>query len=130
MRLSGSYDCEWFESLTSYNAPTNTAGEVWDPETEVCDQELFRDFTGVDSLSAFLASIIVFLSVQFLEHHKGGPLFTFPGMEGYVKKGQDEAPAGKELEDDDDSEEATPKEEAAMDSKKEGEKDSEDEEAT
>jgi hypothetical protein len=54
---------------------------------EVCKQEQFKDFTGVDSLSAFLVSTIVFVGVQFIEHHRGGPLFSFPGDKGYDKEG-------------------------------------------
>jgi Na+/proline symporter len=61
-------------------------GSVWDPTVEVCEQEQYKDFTGVDSLSAFLASILVFLFIQFVEHKQGGrALFTFPGDKGYDK---------------------------------------------
>jgi hypothetical protein len=67
--------------------------EVWSPEDEVCEQELYSDFTGVDSLSAFLLSIMVFVSVQYIEHRLGRPLFKFPGMEPYIKEGQDANPA-------------------------------------
>jgi hypothetical protein len=62
------------------------AGSVWDPTVEVCEQVQYKDFTGVDSLSAFLASILVFLFIQFVEHKLGGrALFYFPGGEGYDK---------------------------------------------
>ena len=61
-------------------------GTVWDPTVEVCEQEQFADFTGVDSIAAFLASVLVYMFIQFVEHRLGGrPLFTFPGGEGYEK---------------------------------------------
>lgn len=60
--------------------------EVWNPDdpNQTCDQDRYSDFTGVDSLSAFFASIVVFTSVQYIEHHIGR-LFTLPGMEPYEK---------------------------------------------
>jgi Na+/proline symporter len=61
------------------------AEEVWDPSTEMCDQQGFEDYTGVDSLSAFAVSIAVFVLVQFLED-KFGRLFTLPGLEPYEKE--------------------------------------------
>ena len=80
---------------------------VWNPEEEICHQELFSDFTGVDSIAAFLMSILVFVTVQILEHHKGGPLFELAGMEPYLKPGQDgytgdDKPKQKSLDDDGD----------------------------
>jgi hypothetical protein len=57
----------------------------WDPAVEVCEQEQFRDFTGVDSLAAFVCSILVFTGVQTLEHFLQRPLFYFPGLVGYRK---------------------------------------------
>jgi hypothetical protein len=65
---------------------------IWDPTVEVCQQELYRDFTGVDSLSAFLLSVIVFCTVQFLEFCLQRPLFNLPGLIPYLKPGQDEEP--------------------------------------
>lgn len=53
--------------------------------TQTCEQTQFRDFTGVDSLSAFLCSILVFAGVQALENWLGRPLFNFPGLEPYRK---------------------------------------------
>ena len=44
----------------------------------------FRDYTGVDSLTAFVASIAMFLFVQFLE--RNGPLFIIRGQTPYVKE--------------------------------------------
>jgi Na+/proline symporter len=62
------------------------AGSVWDPTVEVCEQEQFEDYSGVDSISAFLASALVFILIQFIEHKLGGrALFSFPGGEGYRK---------------------------------------------
>jgi len=43
-----------------------------------------RDYTGIDSLTAFVASIVMFLFVQFLE--RNGPLFTIRGQTPYVKE--------------------------------------------
>jgi hypothetical protein len=57
----------------------------WNPETEPCEQTRFSDFTGVDSLSAFLAGLVTFLSIQYIEFVRGTPIFQFGGMEGYVK---------------------------------------------
>jgi Na+/proline symporter len=61
------------------------ADEVWNPDAEQCDQPQYRDFTGVDSLSAFFVSFLIFVTVQTLEHHMGKPLFTFAGLEPYTK---------------------------------------------
>ena len=58
---------------------------LWNPDVEKCYQSQYEDFTGVDSISAFLVSLVVFVLVQTLEHRKGGPLFSLPGMEPYVK---------------------------------------------
>ena len=82
-----------YGSAASANFPPffdEPADMLWDPEVEKCDQPRFEDYTGVDSLSAFAVSIIVFVLVQFLEHHNGGPLFTLPGMEPYIKNLEDE----------------------------------------
>ena len=59
----------------------------WDPATEACEAEqLEEDYTGVDSLSAFFCSILVFVTVQLIENARGGKaLFTFPGLEPYEK---------------------------------------------
>ena len=72
---------------------------LWNVTEEPCLEEVyFEDYTGVDSLASFLCSIIVFLSVQFLEHKMGRPLFTFvPGLVGYDKYGTGSS-AGKEIE--------------------------------
>jgi hypothetical protein len=61
------------------------APDVWDPATEQCDQPRYEDYTGVDSLGAFFLSIIVFVTVQYMEHSLGRPLFTFPGGTPYIK---------------------------------------------
>jgi Na+/proline symporter len=64
---------------------------VWDPAVEVCEQELYRDFTGVDSIAAFLVSVISFCLIQTVEFKNGGtPLFTLPGMVPYAKECQTE----------------------------------------
>ncbi|EEC43573.1 predicted protein [Phaeodactylum tricornutum CCAP 1055/1] len=60
-------------------------GDMWDETVEPCVQESFEDFTGVDSLSAFLVCILSFVSVQTIEHCTGKPLFSFAGMQGYHK---------------------------------------------
>lgn len=73
--------------------------EVWDPSVEVCDQVRYRDFTGVDSLTAFLVCFLVYTGVQYLENNRDTPLFTLPGMQGYQKELGDEPIAqGKEIE--------------------------------
>jgi hypothetical protein len=61
------------------------APDVWDPATEQCGQIRYEDYTGVDSLGAFFLSIIVFVTVQYMEHALGRPLFTFPGGTPYDK---------------------------------------------
>jgi hypothetical protein len=65
----------------------------WVPNSEDCVQEQFKDYTGVDSLSAFLCSIIVFTSIQVIESCLGRPLFNLPGLQGYEKDlgGEEEA---------------------------------------
>jgi hypothetical protein len=72
-------------TFMDHNASSSSDDLVWDPDVEVCDQPQFEDYTGVDSLAAFLTSLLVFLLVQTLEHHLGRPLFTIPGMRGYDK---------------------------------------------
>ncbi len=76
----------------------NEGVDQWDPATQECQQKRFKDFTGVDSLGAFLLSIITFVSVQFLEHQTGKPLFTLPGLVGYEKNlGHDEDSSEKPI---------------------------------
>jgi Na+/proline symporter len=58
---------------------------LWDPAVEPCVQEQYEDYTGVDSLSAFVGSIFVFALVQMLENCMGAPLFTLPWLEPYEK---------------------------------------------
>jgi hypothetical protein len=60
-------------------------GDLWDPSVEPCNSRQFEDYTGVDSLASFAISVIVFLTVQTLEHNLGKPLFSFPGMTPYDK---------------------------------------------
>jgi len=45
----------------------------WDPITEPCNETRFDDFTGVDSLAAPLAALLVFSIFQFLD--RNGTLF-------------------------------------------------------
>jgi Na+/proline symporter len=59
--------------------------EVWNPETEPCDQAPYEDYTGVDSLSSFLVNLVVFISVQTIENFTDKPLFAFAGLTGYTK---------------------------------------------
>ena len=58
----------------------------WDPSVEVCEQEQFRDFTGADSLAAFVCSILVFVGIQWLEFELERPLFNFIGLVPYKKE--------------------------------------------
>jgi Na+/proline symporter len=76
--------------LPTYVDPGDGAIPQWDPTAQVCEQEKFRDFTGVDSLGAFFLSILVFTIVQTLENRTGKPLFTLPGLNAYNKEGQGE----------------------------------------
>ena len=60
-----------------------------DPAVDQCQQKRFEDWTGVDSLAAPLASLIVFVLVQFLE--RNGPLFNYSEdgvMAPYLKVNQ------------------------------------------
>lgn len=59
--------------------------DVWDPVAEPCQQETWKDYIGVDSLSAFFAGLISFVAVAMIERCTGKPLFTFPGLEPYEK---------------------------------------------
>jgi Na+/proline symporter len=54
------------------DAPANI---TWNPEdpAQACDQVQYKDYQGVDSLAAFAASILTFVTVQYLEH-KRSPL--------------------------------------------------------
>jgi Na+/proline symporter len=78
-----------YGSAASTRLPTfvdGAEGDVWDPATEQCSQLQFKDYTGVDSITAFLCSILVFVTVQYLEHRRDGTaLFTLPGMMPYEK---------------------------------------------
>lgn len=60
--------------------------DLWDPATEPCVQEQFEDYTGVDSIAAFVGSIIVFAVVQTLEGVMGEALFKLPWLEPYEKE--------------------------------------------
>jgi hypothetical protein len=89
-----------FGPAASANFPTffdEAKMSVWDPSTEQCSSTQFRDFTGVDSLTAFVASIIMYLFVHFLE--RNGPLFTIPGQTPYVKETEEENDDLKESDD-------------------------------
>jgi hypothetical protein len=67
------------------------ATDHWDPNTEECVQESYKDYSGTDSLAAFLCSILVFLLVQWAEHHQGGrALFSYPGDQPYNKETDEE----------------------------------------
>lgn len=62
------------------------AEELWDPAVEVCNSTQLEDYTGVDSLSAFVVSAVVFVAVTAIEYARGGkPLFDFPGLQPYEK---------------------------------------------
>jgi Na+/proline symporter len=62
------------------------AEELWDPAVDVCNSTQLEDYTGVDSLSAFIVSVVVFVAVTAIEHARGGkPLFDFPGLQPYEK---------------------------------------------
>eukprot|EP00980_Cylindrotheca_fusiformis_P020078 scaffold7161_cov133-Cylindrotheca_fusiformis.AAC.1 len=61
----------------------------WDQDEEPCVQERYRDYSGVDSVAAPVACLIVFLLIQFLE--RNGPLINFAEdgpFAGYLKEGQ------------------------------------------
>jgi hypothetical protein len=62
------------------------AADLWDPATEPCDQDYFKDFTGVDSLAAPIVALLTFVAVQMIENCTGKPLFTFSGLEAYEKE--------------------------------------------
>ena len=52
-----------------------SANDMWDPATDTCEQPRFNDWTGVDSLAAPIAGLIVFVVVQWLE--RDAPLVNF-----------------------------------------------------
>jgi Na+/proline symporter len=62
-------------------APEN----LWNATAEPCTQERFEDYTGTDSMAAFVCSILAFVIVQAIENKTGKPLFSFPGMDPYEK---------------------------------------------
>ena len=81
------------------------ATDTWDPATEPCDQRRFSDYTGADSLTAFVVSIVTFLAFQFIENsiNNGKPLVEFAGMTPYDKnEGMDKAVDAEEVEEDED----------------------------
>jgi hypothetical protein len=60
--------------------------EQWDPETQPCEQERFRDWTGIDSLVSPLVALFCFCAIQTVENvWLKRPLFHFPGDTGYEK---------------------------------------------
>lgn len=60
--------------------------------------KLYEDYTGVDSMSAFFCSVIVFVTVQFLEYKMQRPLFRFPGDAPYDKMETEEVSPTAEFE--------------------------------
>ena len=61
--------------------------ERWNPANEECVQERYADLSGVDSLAAPIACLIVFVTVQFLE--RNGPIIQLNSlMTPYLKEGQ------------------------------------------
>jgi len=85
-----------------FDMPT---ADVWDPAVEQCQQARFKDYTGVDSLSAFAISVITFVVIQAIENSSGKPLFTFPGMDGYEKELGGEKSKEQEMAKDEDADE-------------------------
>jgi len=65
------------------DAPTS---DHWDPTVEECEQKQFEDYTGVDSIAAPLLSLVVFVTIQWIENYMGKDLFSFPGNKGYCKE--------------------------------------------
>lgn len=82
---------------TSVNGNTTT---VWNPEQETCAQDgSFKDYSGIDSLVAFFASVVVFVAVQTIETRViRKRLFRFPGDEGYDKVDGDAENKGQQAE--------------------------------
>jgi Na+/proline symporter len=58
---------------------------LWDAAAQTCQQERYRDWTGIDSLASPLVSLLVFLPIHYIERALGRPLFWFPWGEGYDK---------------------------------------------
>ena len=57
--------------------------DLWDTTDGTCDQTRLADYTGVDSMIAFVVSIVTYLLFSFLE--RNGPLFTLPYTTPYTK---------------------------------------------
>eukprot|EP00961_Rhodomonas_salina_P011025 147794-Rhodomonas_salina.1 len=98
------------DDYLDYGASTSTgypgffdvpAAEKWDAATE-CSQRRFEDYTGVDSLSAPIFSLLIFLVVHYAEKALGRPLFVIsqtlmaPVVDKYGTE-KAEAPKGEEL---------------------------------
>ena len=66
---------------------------LWNATAEPCDQPQLEDYTGVDSLAAFLVSILTFVGVQAIENATGKPLFNFPGLTPYEKETGGKSPS-------------------------------------
>lgn len=58
--------------------------DLWNPSVEQCNSGRYKDYTGVDSLAAFLCSALVFVLVTVMEGDK--PLFDFKGLRPYEKQ--------------------------------------------
>lgn len=99
--------------------------DLWDPVQHPCDAPQLEDYTGVDSLAAPFAALVVFVTVTMLERCKGSPLFSFPGLEGYEKdlgqsEHKDETQGTKKVEEGDDEDSPSDdKNESADDDNKE-----------
>lgn len=86
------------DEFLNYGSASSTAfpsfwdvpdADKWDSSAEQCVQTRFKDWTGVDSLSAPLVALVVFVFVQFLE--RNDPLINFDSngiMAGYLKSTQ------------------------------------------
>ena len=74
-----------------FDAP---AEDLWNPDdpSEACNSVQLEDYTGVDSLAAFVVSLLVFVLVTLVEKAMGKPLFSFPGLEGYTKNFHEHEP--------------------------------------
>ncbi|GKY97133.1 hypothetical protein MPSEU_000671700 [Mayamaea pseudoterrestris] len=61
------------------------ADQVWNPSDGACQQEQYKDFTGVDSLVSPLVCLILFVTVQTIEWKTGRAIFEYAGSEAYLK---------------------------------------------
>ena len=62
---------------------------MWNMTTQPCEQKQYRDYTGMDSVTSFILSTVVYVAVQYYEFKYNRPLFKFAEkLERGLKEGR------------------------------------------